>query len=96
MPEQISQVLAEAISTDGFTFHTEARRVRSGEFSGVFHLLATDDDACEPAVVVIAPGKWREENDAHQAAQRHALTMIKDGALTALLHSLGRAYADKG
>lgn len=88
MTQQVSAPLSEAISAYGARFQTEARVVRSAEYSGVFHLLSVDDTICNPPVVVIAPGKWHDETSAHQAAHRHALTMAADGALSVLLLSL--------
>lgn len=91
MTQPISTPLTEAVSAYGATFQTEARLVRSAEYSGVFHLLSVDDTICDPPVVVIAPGKWRDETNAHQAAHRHALTMANDGALSVLIDSLSRS-----
>lgn len=91
MTQQISPPLSAAASAYGATFQTESRVVRTAEYSGVFHLLSVDDTICQPPVVVIAPGKWRDETSAHQAAHRHALTMANDGALSVLLQSLHRS-----
>lgn len=83
-------VLSEVIEADGVQFQTEARKVRTTEFSGVFHLLAVDGRFCAPPVVVISPGKWRDATHAHQSAHKHALTMADDGALSTLLDALHR------
>tara|TARA_R110001599_G_scaffold64023_3_gene178518 strand:- start:92267 stop:92539 length:273 start_codon:yes stop_codon:yes gene_type:complete len=90
MTQQVSAPLSEALSAHGATFQTEARVARTAEYSGVFHLLSVDGTICDPPVVVIAPGKWRDETNAHQSAHRHASTMASDGALSALLQSLQR------
>jgi hypothetical protein len=95
MPESRSPSLSDVIDADGVRdgvrFQTEARLVRTAEFSGVFHLLAVGDRLCVPPVAVICPGKWHDPSSAHQAAQRHALTMAGDGERHILLDSLHRA-----
>ncbi len=72
------------LETKGFRIVTEARLVRADTFSGVFHVLSHNSDQIfEPPVVIFAPGKWSDENDAHHAAQDYAVQMATDGSLAA-------------
>jgi hypothetical protein len=72
----------DTLMIEGYVISTEARLVRTGIFSGVFHVLTLDDGrSCEPPVVVIAPGQWKVAEDAHKAAAEYAAVMVDDGAL---------------
>ncbi len=78
----------------GFSIVTEARLVRADTFGGVFHVLSdTSRQTFESPVVVLIPGKWKEECDAHRAARDYAAIMAADGSLqaaVALRLSVGR------
>lgn len=70
------------MQTNGFRYITEARLTRTGIFSGVFHVLSFEDtEIFDPPIVVLSPGKWETEDEAHRAAQEYAVVMADDGAL---------------
>lgn len=74
--------MGQEIEANGFRFVTEARLVRDDTLNGVFHVLSYGDDECfNPPVVVIVPGKWSNEEEAHRAAEKYATVMAANGAL---------------
>lgn len=84
--------MTEKILIGGYPISTEARLVRTGLFSGVFHVHAREDGKlCEPPVVVIVPGQWRVAEDAHKSAADYAAVMAADGALRGAIDVRSRA-----
>lgn len=74
--------MRQVIEAGGFHFVTEARLVRGDTLNGVFHVLSCgDQESFDPPVVVIVPGKWNNEDEAHRAAQEYATVMAVNGAL---------------
>ncbi len=70
----------------GFRIATEARLIRADTFGGVFHVLSDGGmRTLIPPVVVLIPGKWTEEGDAHRAARDYAVLMADDGSLSAVV-----------
>jgi hypothetical protein len=70
------------METCGYRFFTEARPARGDTLHGVFHVLSyADEESFDPPVVVIVPGKWNSEAEAHRAAEEYAAVMADDGAL---------------
>jgi len=74
------------LEVSGFAIITEARLVCADTFSGVFHVLSeSGQQIFQPPVVVLVPGKWEQERDAHRAAKDYAAVMAANGALHAAI-----------
>ena len=74
------------LDTKGFHIETEARLVRADIFNGVFHVQSdASHQTFDSPVVVLIPGKWMEEDDAHRAARDYAVVMANDGSLQAVV-----------
>ncbi len=70
----------------GYAIATEARSVRTGVFSGVFHVgVDRDGRSFSPPVAIIVPGQWKTADEAHRAAADYAAVMAGDGALAVAL-----------
>ncbi len=75
-------MMNDTVHIAGYAISTEARLVRTGIFSGIFHVHAREGgQPCDPPVVVIVPGQWKAAEEAHKAAADYAAVMAEDGAL---------------
>lgn len=82
------------LAIGSYVISTEARLVRTGIFSGVIHVhVRAKGQACEPPVVVIVPGQWNIEEEAHKAAADYATVMVADGALAEAVAARDMALA---
>lgn len=88
-------MIREEISMcDGFSFFTEARSIRPDVYAAVMHVITdASGGRLSPAVVIIAPGHFLNEDDAHRSACEYARLMAKNGALQIAVAVRNERYA---